>query len=166
LAELLPLVYDQLKTIAGRYMRNERPGHTLAPTALVHEVYLRLVGADVDWQNRAHFLAVAAGLMRRILVDHAKERSRQKRGGAVERVPFTESLMVSAESDPRILAMDEALDRLAQIDARKARIVELVIFGGLTQEEAAEALGLSVSKLHREFQFAKAWMTKEVGTAG
>ena len=160
--ELLPLVYNELRQVAARLMRAERPGHTLAPTALVHEAYLRLAGAEIPWQDRAHFFALAATLMRRILVDHARERGRQKRGAGADKISLDEAVVISPEPDERLLLIDAALSKLAGIEPRKARMVELLFFGGLTFDETSEVLGVSTATLHREMKFAKAWILREV----
>lgn len=153
--KLMPLVYDQLQKLAARCLHSERSGHTLPATALVHEAYLRLVHADVAWEDRVHFYAVAARVLRRILVDHAKTSHRQQRGGGMERIPFDEAIIVGAEAPARILEVDEALQRLAVHDERKSGIVELLLFGGLTYEETAAALGISPATVHRELRMAK-----------
>lgn len=160
--ELFSTVYDHLRRLAADRISRERPGHTLAPTALVHEAYFRLTDADVPWQDRAHFFAVCANVMRRVLVDHARQRGRHKRGGAAAKLSLDEALAVTADPDPRILLLDEALTSLARVDARKAQIVELVFFGGLTLEEAAQIVGGSIATVHRELKFAKAWMLSEM----
>ena len=162
LEQLAPLVYSELRQLAARHMRNERPDHTLAPTALVHEAYLRLASADKRWQDRKHFFAVAAMVMRHVLVDHAKERHRQKRGGDALRLQLDEAIGISGSADPRILLLDEALTRLARIDERKSQIIELIFFGGLTFGEVSTLLGLSHSTLHREVRFAKSWILNEI----
>jgi RNA polymerase sigma factor (TIGR02999 family) len=163
---LTPLVYDQLRRRARHYLRGERPDHTLRPTALVHEVYLRLVQLDqVDWHDRTHFFALAARQMRRILVDSARARRYQKRGGGAVNVTFTEALAVS-RSNPDLVALDEALDRLALKDERKVRVVELRYFGGLTNEEIAAALGISTDTVTRDWQMAKRWLRRELRTDG
>lgn len=162
--ELFPIVYDQLRLLARRHIRNERQGHTLSPTALVHEAYLNLVDAHVSWQDRAHFFAISASMMRRILVDHAKRRSRQKRGGRAPVVSLNEAIAVSAQPDPRIVLIDEALNKLAQLDERKAQIFELSFFGGMTLQETSHALGGSLSTLHRDLQFAKAWILHAISS--
>lgn len=156
-AELLPLVYDQLKAIAGARMRGERTGHTLQATALVHEAYLKLVGdREVSWQNRAHFFAAAAEAMRRILIDHARKRKSEKRGGGAARVPIT-VVDLAAESDPdQILALEEAMTRLQGEDPRAAQIVNLRFFAGLSVDETTEATGLSRRTVMREWAFARA----------
>ena len=163
---LTPLVYDELRRRARHYLRGERPDHTLRPTALVHEVYLRLVQLDqVDWHDRIHFFALAARQMRRILVDSARARRYQKRGGGAVNVTFTEALAVS-RSNPDLVALNEALDRLALKDLRKVRVVELRYFGGLTNEEIAAALGISTDTVTRDWQMAKLWLRRELRTDG
>lgn len=162
LEELTPLVYRDLRRLAGHSLRSERGSHTLQATALVHEVFLRLVGADVAWQDRAHFLSVAARAMRRILVDHARSHGRKKRGGDRQRVTLEETAVIAPGPRPEILALDQALDRLAQLDERKAGLVELVYFGGLTQREAAEVLGVSIPTVERELRQARAWLRREL----
>lgn len=163
-AELFSVVYDQLRSLARRYIRNERPGHTLSPTALVHEAYMDLVDADISWHDRAHFFATSATVMRRILVDHAKSRSRQKRGGRAPVVSLEDAAVVSAEPDPRIVLVDEALTKLAQVDARKAQIFEMSFFGGLTLQEVSHCIGGAPSTLHRDLKFAKAWIVREISS--
>jgi RNA polymerase sigma-70 factor (ECF subfamily) len=162
--ELVPLVYNELRQVAARLMRAERTGHTLVPTALVHEAYLRLAGADIPWQDRTHFFALAATLMRRILVDHARERGRQKRGSGAEKISLDEAVLVSAEPDARLILIDAALSKLTAIEPRKARIIELLFFGGLTYDETAEVLNTSNATLHREVKFAKAWILREISS--
>jgi RNA polymerase sigma factor (TIGR02999 family) len=162
--ELLPLVYAELRRIAARQLRSERVGHTLQPTALVHEVYLRLVDQrNVDWRNRAHFFGVAAQVMRRILVDHARRHGARKRGDGVARVSIDEAKGVVAPDGIPVLALDQALDRLAGMDEDLARIVELRAFGGMTIEEAACVLKVSRTTANREWRTAKAWLTRELG---
>jgi RNA polymerase sigma factor (TIGR02999 family) len=164
-AELIPLVYKELRRIAGYYMRDERAGHTLQPTALVNEVYLRLVGQTrVEWKNRAHFLGVAAQLMRRILVDHARERVAGKRGGRQIRIELDDFDMgnVSDQRQEEVLAVDEAVSRLAAFDPQQGRIVEMRYFGGLTVEETAEALAVSPRTVKREWAMARAWLGAEL----
>jgi RNA polymerase sigma factor (TIGR02999 family) len=159
---LAPLVYDQLRRRARHYLRGERPNHTLQPTALVHEVYLRMVKLDhVDWHDRAHFFAVAAQNMRRVLVDSARARRYQKRGGGAINVTFDEALAVSDRS-PDLVALDDALDVLAAQDERKARVVELRFFGGLTNDEIAAALDISTDTVTRDWQMAKLWLRREL----
>lgn len=162
LARLLPLVYDELHTLASKHLRGERPDHTLQPTALIHEAYLRLVGADVQWEGRVHFFAVAAQTMRRILVDHARARGRAKRGGGAQPITLDEALAVSPEPTVDVVAIDEALERLSALDPRKARVVELHFFGGMTYDETAAALGVSAATVDRELRVAKAWLYREL----
>ena len=157
---LMPLVYDELRRRARHYLRAERRNHTLQPTALVHEVYARLVGADkVDWNDRAHFFALAARQMRQVLVDSARARRYQKRGGGVIQVTFDEAMAV-ADRALDVVALDDALEALAFQDARKARVVELRYFGGLTNEEIASALGVSTDTVTRDWQMAKLWLRR------
>jgi RNA polymerase sigma factor (TIGR02999 family) len=165
LNQLMPLVYDELRRLAGHYMKSERPSHTLQPTALINEAYIRLVEMEVSWQDRSHFFAVAARLLRRILVDHAKGHRRDKRGGGQVRVTLDEELGASGP-DPDILGLDEAITRLAAFDERKARVIEMHFFGGLTYEEMAEALGISQATVHRELRLAKAWLHHELTKKG
>jgi RNA polymerase sigma factor (TIGR02999 family) len=162
LDQLLPLVYDELRRLAGWCLSAERPEHTLRATELVHEAYLRLVGADIDWQDRAHFYAVAARVIRRILVDHANSRNRRKRGGDMERVPLDESVVIGAAAPEIIVSLDDALRRLAVVDSRKSDIVECLYFGGMTYEETAAALNISAATVDRELRMAKAWIHREL----
>ncbi len=162
MAELLPLVYEELRRLAGAFMRSERPDHTMQATALVHEAFVRLVDMEVAWQDRAHFMSVAARAMRRILVDHARSRASAKRGGRVRKLPLDEALGVSAEPAAILVDLDEALVRLAAIDERKSRVVELRYFGGLTGAETAEVLGVSVPTVERDLRQAKAWLYREL----
>ena len=163
LGELLPLVYDELRRLAAGYLRRERPGHTLQPTALVHEAYLRMVDqSQVRWQNRAHFLGVAAQMMRRILVDHARGQRAEKRGGEIQKLSLDENIDVSGERAADLVALDEALERLAEFDPQKARVVELRFFGGLSVEETAEVLGVSAPTVKRQWRMAKAWLYGQV----
>ncbi len=165
LDQLLPLVYAELRRVAARQLRSERNDHTLQPTALVHEAYIRLVGQrQVDWQNRAHFFGVAAQVMRRILVDHARRRGASKRGDALQRVSIDEAIDVAASNEIPILELDQALDRLEKMDAGLAKIVELRAFGGLTIDEAAHVLSVSPSTAKRDWRTAKAWLTRELGS--
>ncbi len=163
LTKLMPLVYDELRRLAHRYMAQERSDHTLQTTALVHEAYLRLVGQkDVQWQNRAHFFAVSAQLMRRILVDHAREIAADKRGGAMQRITL-ENLYTSNEKKATdLLELDEALTKLAEIEERKAQVVEMNFFGGLNQKEIAEVLQVTEKTVQRDWQFAKLWLYREL----
>ena len=164
LEQLTPLVYAQLRAQARRHMRNERSGATLQSTGLVHEVYLRLINAQqVDWRDRAHFFALSAQLMRRILVDHARARRAAKRGGLAARVTFDEALVVAAEPQPALVELDDALEALARLDDRKSRVVEMRFFGGLTVEETAAVLNVSVDTVMRDWRFAKAWLEREMG---
>ena len=162
LDELMPLVYEQLRKLASICLSSERPDHTLRATALVHEAYLRLVNADVAWEDRIHFFAVSARLLRRILVDPARAHHRQKRGGGVEMISLDEAVMIGPDKAGEIVALDEALQRLAAHDQRKSEIVELLSFGGLTYDEAAAALTISPATVHREFRMAKAWLHREL----
>ncbi len=164
-ATLMPIVYDELRKLAGRYLRQERPGQTLQPTALVHEVYLRLLkDADPAWQNRTHFLAIAARSMRQILIERARARRTAKRGGAQARVTFDEGIAVENEPAVDLLALDQALERLAAFDPQQARIVELRFFGGLTIEETADALGISPATVKRGWSLARAWLYREMAS--
>jgi RNA polymerase sigma factor (TIGR02999 family) len=170
LERLTPLVYEELRELAHRYMRRERHNHTLQATAVVHEAYVRLVGMDVPWQNRSHFYAVAARLMRRILVDHAKARHREKRGGPVTLVSVdvykedTDHMIAASAGEIDVLEIDEALEKLAHQDERLARAVELHYFGGLTYHETAEALQVSEATVHRDLRLAKAWILNQIKT--
>jgi RNA polymerase sigma factor (TIGR02999 family) len=163
LDELMPLVYKELRRMAGRYMRHESPGHTLQTSALINEAFLRLVDQrSVRWQNRAHFYGVAAQLMRRILVDHARARTRAKRGGGALQVELVESSVVSKQAK-EVIALDDALKSLAELDPRKSRIVEMRFFGGLTTEEVAEVLEVTPRTVEREWRKAKAWLHRAIG---
>jgi RNA polymerase sigma-70 factor, ECF subfamily len=158
-SKLIPVVYDELRRLAGSYMRRERADHTLQATALVHEAYLKLVEQrSVNWQSRAHFFGVAAQLMRRILIDHARGHSRQKRGGEQQKVSLDEALIFTEQQANELLAVDDSLNQLAKIDPRQAKVVEMRFFGGLSVEEAAEALGVSPKTVKREWSVAKAWL--------
>lgn len=158
LEALAPLVYEELRQVADRYMRRESGAQTLQATALVHEAYTRVATSDMSWQNRAHFLGFMARLMRQILVDRARARKSDKRGGAFERVTLDESLLGAIESDDTLLDLDEALTELRTFDDLKSRIIELRFFGGLTYQEAAAALDISETTLDRELRLAKAWL--------
>jgi len=163
LEKLAPLVYEQLHRVAQHYMAGQRPGHTLQTTALVNEVYLRLVDCgQVNWQDRAHFFAVSAQLMRRILIDFARSRGYQKRGGDLPHVSLDDAPSVCNEPDANIVALDDALKALAEIDDRKSRVVELRFFGGLSVEETAEVLGVSAETVGRDWKFAKMWLLHEL----
>jgi RNA polymerase sigma-70 factor, ECF subfamily len=160
---LIPLVHQELHQIARRCMAGERVGHSLQATALVNEAYVRLVdGTVVEWHDRAHFLAVAARIMRRILVDHARGRGARKRGGGDARVTFDEALVVTAEARENFVALDDALEALAKFDERKSRVVELRFFGGLSVEETAAVLKVSVDTVMRDWRLAKAWLQAEM----
>jgi len=160
---LAPLVYGELRGVAGGFFRDQGSGHTLQPTALVNEVFLRLLGpAEVEWQSRAHFFAVAAKAMRQILTDHARRKKAQKRGGALQRITLSGLAAPTAEDAFDVVAFDEALARLAEVDARQARVVELRFLGGLTVEEVAEVTELSVSTVEREWRMARAWLRREL----
>jgi len=166
LARLAPLVETELHRLAGSYLRRERPGHTLQTTALVNEAYLRLIGdSAVEWQNRAHFYGIAAQLMRRILVDHARRRRKLKRGGDPLRVSLAEAENAAPEKSADIIALDEALSSLAKLDARKSQIVELKFFGGLQEQAIAEALTISLRTVQREWSLARAWLYNELATS-
>jgi RNA polymerase sigma factor (TIGR02999 family) len=161
--ELVPLVHEELRRLARRHMGHERPGHTLQPTALVNEAYLRLIDVNrVQWQNRAHFFAMAARVMRRILVDSARARRYQKRGGGAPKVSFDEALLVSSEPGRDLVALDDALEALAAMDPRKGQVVEMRFFGGLTVAETAEALHVSVDTVMRDWGLAKVWLFREL----
>lgn len=165
LDELLPMVYDELRRIARRYLSRESPGHTLQATALVNEAYLRLVNQqNLDWQNRTHFFAVAARVMRHLLVDHARSHQYAKRGGGAVQVTLNEALDVSAQSNELadVLALDEALEKLAKVDPRKCQLIELRYFGGLSVEETATILNVSDITIKREWAKAKAWLFREL----
>jgi RNA polymerase sigma factor (TIGR02999 family) len=169
LDQLIPMVYDELRRLASRYMRREKIGHTLQTSALVNEAYLRLVDEkSVEWQDRAHFFGVAARLMRRILVDHARSRSCAKRGGKAQMVSFVEGLVMSPESADaeEVVALDSALNDLAELDPRKSQIVEMKFFGGLTNEEVAEVLSVTTRTIEREWRKAKAWLHWAISKGG
>ncbi|MCI0392054.1 MAG: sigma-70 family RNA polymerase sigma factor [Acidobacteria bacterium] len=165
--KLMPLVYDELHRIAGRYMSRQGPGHTLQTTALIHEAYLKLVNPDADqkeknWDNRSHFFGVAATAMRHILVDHARSRGRLKRGEGAQRVSLDEALFVSDESDIDLTALDEALKELEKLKPRHSMVVELRFFGGMTIEETADALKVSPSTVKQDWEMARAWLHREL----
>jgi RNA polymerase sigma-70 factor (ECF subfamily) len=162
LDRLMPIVYAQLRKLAANSLKGERPNHTLRATELVHEAYLRLVGSETPWQNRVHFYAVAATVLRHILVDHAKANRRHKRGGDAEKIPLDEAVLVGPEASSEVMSLDEALKRLALTDARKSRIVELTFFGGMTLEEIAAVLNVSDKTVHRDLRVAKAWLHREL----
>ena len=163
LDQLIPLVHDELRQLARRHMARERPGHTLQATALVNEAYLRLIEVNqVRWQNRAHFFAMASRVMRRILVDAARARGYQKRGGGAETVSLDEALLVSGEPRQDLIALDDALNALAAFDLRKSQVVEMRFFGGLSVEETAEALHVSADTVMRDWRLAKVWLVREL----
>jgi RNA polymerase sigma-70 factor (ECF subfamily) len=160
---LMPLVYGELRRLAASYLRRERSDHTLQPTALVHEAYLKLVEQkNVRWQHRSHFFAITAQLMRRILVDHARTHLADKRGSGAPKVSLTEAITMSNERPAALLAVDESLTRLASLDAQQGRVVELRVFGGLTVEETAAVLGISQATVKRDWSMAKAWLLGEI----
>jgi RNA polymerase sigma factor (TIGR02999 family) len=164
LAALMPLVYDELRRLAAGHLRRERPGHTLQPTALVHDVYLRLLqDSHLSWQNRAHFFGIAARSMRQLLIERARSRHAAKRGGSRVRVTFEPGLLAAPEPSLDLEALDDALTRLAAFDAELARVVEVRFFGGLSIEESGEALGLSPATVKRRWTLAKAWLARELG---
>jgi RNA polymerase sigma-70 factor (ECF subfamily) len=166
LEKLIPLVYEELRHLAHHYMEGQRPDHTLQTTALVNEAYLRLADqSKPDFTNRSHFFAVAAKAMRQILVDHAKAQQRQKRGGGASKVELDEAALISPEQTEAILDVDEALEKLAMLDSRKARVVELRYFGGLNQDEIAEVLKISIVTVRRDWVFARAWLYRELHNA-
>jgi RNA polymerase sigma factor (TIGR02999 family) len=163
LQRLVPIVHEELRTLARRQMARERPGHTLQPTALVNEAYLRLVNLkQMQWQDRAHFFAMGARLMRRILVDFARSRGYQKRGGGATQVTFTESLEVAQAQPTDVVALNDALEALAHVDERKSRVVEMRFFGGLSVEETAEVLNVSRETVKRDWTFAKTWLRRHL----
>jgi len=163
LDELLPLVYDELHRMAKRYMSSQPSGHTLQTTALIHEAYLKLADRkERRWQDRAHFFAVAARAMRHILVDHARSRRAEKRGGATQLISLEETAVVSDERAAEIVALDDALNRLSALEGRKGRVVELRYFGGLSVEETAEVLNVSPETVARDWRFAKTWLLREL----
>lgn len=163
LTELMPLLYAELKRLAGHYLRQERPNHTLQATALVHETYIRLVDQrQQQWQNKSQFVRVAANMMRRILVDHSRGRRAEKRGGDAAKVLLEEGSLVTKGRAADVIAVDEALERLAAIDPQQARLVELRFFGGLSIEEAARAMGVSPATVKRDWNVAKAWLAREM----
>ena len=161
--KLIPLVYEHLRRLAASYMRRERPDHTLQATALVNEAYLRLVSQKrISWQDRAHFFAIAARLMREILVEHARAHQTEKRGGKLEKLPLDQSLEFSPAKSRELIDLDDALESLARLDPQQARVVELRFFGGLTEEETAEVLGISSRTVKRDWVTARAWLHGEL----
>jgi len=164
---LTPIVYSELRRLAHRYMSREHPGHTLQTTAVVNEAYLRLINRQrVRWQNRAHFFAIAAHVMRSILVDHARSHAYAKRGGGARKIALDEAMIISQERAAEVVALDEALGQLAEIDPQQSRIVEMRFFAGLTIEETAEVLSLSPATIKREWSTAKAWLYHELNKSG
>jgi RNA polymerase sigma factor (TIGR02999 family) len=161
--ELLPLIYEELRRRAAAHLRRERPGHTLQPSALVHEAYLRLVDQNVAWKNRAHFFGLASEMMRRILVDHARNKKTGKRAGGWTRVELDEALAISKQREIDLVSLDDALTELSRVDHRHGRIVELRYFGGLTVEETAEALAISPETVKRDWRLARAWLYRRLG---
>lgn len=165
--ELLPLVYDELRRLARRHLQRERPNHTLEPTALVHEAYLRLLGEEgTTWENRAHFFGIAARLMRQILINHAEARNAARRGGGAIKLSLTSADRRSGDSDMDLIALDDALKALSRLDARQAQIVEMRFFGGLSVEETAAVLDLSPATIKREWSTARAWLRREIDRTG
>jgi RNA polymerase sigma factor (TIGR02999 family) len=165
--QLMPLVYGELRRLAKQHMRRERAGHTLQTTALIHEAYLRLIGAgQARLENRRHFFAAASRLMRQVLVDLARERGSHKRGGEARRVSLDNALVVTKQRDEELLALDEALLALAEFDARKSQVVELRFFGGLSVEETAESLEVSVETVHRDWRLARSWLLRRLREGG
>jgi RNA polymerase sigma factor (TIGR02999 family) len=162
---LAPLVYQELHRLAKGYMKKERPDHTLQTTALIHEAWMRLVDArSLDWKNRAHFFAISARLMRRILVDHARARNVVKRGGEAQRVPVEDAALFGPERTPDLVALDDALQALAAFDPRKSEVIELRFFGGLSVEETAQVLGVSADTVLRDWRLARSWLLKELSS--
>jgi len=159
---VMPVVYDELRRLARSYMRRERPGHTLQTTVLVHEAYLRLLGQDANWVNRAHFFGIAAKMMRRILIDHAKSHGRAKRGGGAVKVTLEEPALFSKTPDMDLVAVDDALRRLEIVDQQRAQIVELKFFGGLSVEEISHVMDLSTATINRQWAGARAWLYHEL----
>jgi RNA polymerase sigma factor (TIGR02999 family) len=163
LKEAVPYLHDELRRMAARFMRSENAGHTLQSTALVNEAYMKLVDVELKLEDRAHFLALAARIMRRILVDHARSKGRQKRSPGTPLLTLDDSILLSEQGDHRLVNLDEALNKLEDFDARLAKTVELVYFGGLTTQEAAELLGISRVTLNKDMNLAKAWLMNEIG---
>jgi RNA polymerase sigma-70 factor, ECF subfamily len=160
--KLLPLVYNELHRLAESYMRRERPNHTLQPTALINETYLRLTGDTINWQNRAHFVGVAANIMRRVLVDHARAHKAGIRGGNLQRVEFEEGIAISKERSTEMLLLDDALNKLEEVNPRQAKVVELRYFGGLSVEEIAAILNIGPRSVEREWASARAWLFERI----
>ena len=166
LERMMPLVYAELRRIADRYLRRENPGHTLQPTALVHEAFVNLVDANVTWSDRVHFYAVSARIMRRLLVDHAKAKRREKRGGGAVKESLEDVLAIAPEPSLEIIELDEALRKLDTFDERKSQVVELHYFGGFTYQEIADVVGISAATVDRELRLAKAWLYGELQPPG
>jgi RNA polymerase sigma factor (TIGR02999 family) len=167
LDKLMPIVYDELRRIAHRYMQKEHDGHTLQTTALINEAYVRLVGQQkIEWQNRNHFFAVTAQVMRHLLIDHARRHNFARRGGGVEHVALDDATMMSSERAVELIALDEALSEFSQLDPRKSRVVELRYFGGLSLEETAEVLDISLMTVRRDWRAAKAWLYRRMKDEG
>ena len=161
--QLMPLVYDELRRMARRYLRREPSGHTFQTTELIHEAYLKIAGREGrNWENRSHFFGVASRAMRHILVDYARSKHRQKRGGMAERITLTENLKTAANRSEEIIALDEALKQLAALDERKTQVVEMKFFGGLTTEEIAEVLKISPETVKRDWRFARTWLLRQL----
>jgi RNA polymerase sigma factor (TIGR02999 family) len=160
--KLIPLVYAELRRLASHYLKSEREGHTLQPTALVHEAFLKLVEQETQWQNRSHFFAMAANLMRRILVDYARSYKAEKRGGSAEKISLDDAFIFVKEKPTEMIALDEALQGLAKIDKRRSQVVELRFFGGLSNEEIAEVLGVHVNTVLRDWSLARAWLKTQI----
>lgn len=160
---LFPILYDELKRLASHHLHGEAIGHSLQTTALVHEAYLRLTSGAVAWEGRRHFFTIAARVMRQVLVDHARGRGRAKRGHAVIPVPFEEELLRAGERPASLLDLDEALDRLSSLDPRKAQIIDLLYFGGMSYDETAAVLEISPATVHRDLRLARAWLYRELG---
>jgi RNA polymerase sigma factor (TIGR02999 family) len=160
--DLIPLVYAELRKIAAYYLKAERAGHTLQPTALVHEAFLKLVEQKTEWQNRAHFFAMAVNMMRRILVDYARGHLAQKRGGAAEKLSLDDAFIFASERPAEMIALDEALEELATVDPRRSRVVELKFFGGLTHDEIAEVLDVHPNTVLRDWKLARAWLKTRI----
>ena len=166
LDQLMPLVYQELRKLAARYLRSERVNHTLEPTALLHEAYLRMIDQSMPaWQNRAHFFGVAARLMRQILVDNARSHKASKRGASLQRIALSDARVATDSDRPTVLALDEALTKLAAFDERKARVIEMRVFGGMSVEDTALALGVSEPTIKRDMRFAQAWLRSELQAA-
>lgn len=166
LDRLTPLVYQELHKLAVSYIRRDRPGHTLQPTALIHEAYIRLVGQDMpEWNSRTHFFGVAAHLMRQILVDHARKHKAAKRGAAHKKVPIEEAVIFSEEKASDLLDLDDALTKLAALDKRKSKVIEMRYFAGLSVQEMSETLGISVATVGRDLRLAEAWLHRELSTS-